>query len=496
MKFFPGTLCIGETGNTYIGIYNFNYVIYVKPPVHQDKIEYLAHVTYSKGGKKGSVDYYKIPLKLNPRELIKLNKEILIQNQEVIIINKEDKSKKIISDFRECDYDYDICEETILTDGIEKRDIFNFSRADIKDFCEGKKAKVHRNLGTIVVDKIIPKTEIKYLNPKRLLWGGKSDFVKECKLEANLDYFKGCFSGFIPEQGAYFDGQFFHNYFSIPFFECGYCYAEFNHKSFPKTVYKIDQQKLKQELLGKAKLTFNSEKEIGRKIKILRLGKRTESWTPFNHEDFLKTLETCVETGTSCIIPTKFMQFNKDIANLLIKTNSVPLFSSNGNDKISELELGPNAHGAIPEWRIEQAFKYKEAGVNSSIYLQIIANQPPTQKELQIIEQTDYGKKLPIQLLPLRMRKNITKALTGETFEHLSEQKNQITAEYGDSNQRGDYIKEGRMLLVKHIHPFWLNLVKQNNERIRLCHHDDESVYCGSCFQGNGFICKNTNHNV
>ncbi|MFA5953215.1 MAG: hypothetical protein WC812_01350 [Candidatus Pacearchaeota archaeon] len=45
-----------------------------------------------------------------------------------------------------------------------------------------------------------------------------------------------------------------------------------------------------------------------------------------------------------------------------------------------------------------------------------------------------------------------------------------------------------RHFIPKTIHPFWLNLIKNNNGRIRICHHDDELVYCGGCFQKQGCI--------
>jgi DNA repair photolyase len=256
-------------------------------------------------------------------------------------------------------------------------------------------------------------------------------------------------------------------------------------------MYKNDFNKLEKELLGDCCLDFNSNKKLGKKVDIIRLGKRTESWTPFNHEDFLKTLEICAKVGTRCIIPTKLMPFDKDIAELVRKTKSVILYSTNANEKITKLEKGMVAYGSTPEWRIEQAFKYHEEKINSAVYLLIIAHQPPTQKEIQILEQTNYGRKIPIQLLPLRIKKEISNIFLDKKTIIYSTEREQVSIDIKNNSEHPIYIKEGKFsktFIPKTINPFWLNLVKNNNGRIRICHHDDELIYCGGCFQKQGCI--------
>jgi hypothetical protein len=259
--------------------------------------------------------------------------------------------------------------------------------------------------------------------------------------------------------------------------ECEYCYAERQHKSFPKTIYNFDKLQLKAELLGEAKLSFEEpEKTLGKPVKILRFGKRTESWTPFTQEEFIGTLEICAETGTRCIIPNKFLPFSQEVATLLKKTNSSLLYSIGWD----EVEKGACMWGANNSFRLEQALKYKEAGVNSNIYLLMIGHHPPSKREVDILNFTEFGEKIPIQLLPVRFRsKDLFKKMTGDKFE-------EATSEQGilfDEIYKKSYVKKGQSLILNDFDSFWINLVKNSKERIRICHHNDEKVYCGRCFQ-------------
>jgi hypothetical protein len=244
--------------------------------------------------------------------------------------------------------------------------------------------------------------------------------------------------------------------------------------------------------MGGAQLVFGSEEPLGKPVDVLRFGKRTEPWTPFTQDEFVGTLEAMVQTGTRGIITTKFMPFDPEIVNLAKKTKSTVLYSIGFED----LEAGCIEHGYDNNYRLNQARQYREAGVNSILYLLFHPIFEPTERELSVLEFAEKHK-LPIQLLPMRM---ITKALAQKTISplvgdqnailwdvlkdtHLPsvQQEMDIMVEYEDS-----YYVQSSVLIPKinRMHPFWMDLIKSNKGRIRMCHHDEEQVYCGGCFCG------------
>lgn len=516
---FIGALCIGKEGRQYISPYTYHHDLYTKVGSLQNPIDPIAHISYSKKERKGSVDYFPLPSGVNPRDLINIMKTIRILDDNRVLIKTHDskklktikeksiglfdngeanttievqqKSIRIINNLEACDHLYDIVEERIR--GLDQRtieDLYAFSRADIKDYRENDFAETHRENKLRIVEKIEPLTKVeKTGNKKGILRGGKKQKTPECGLEANLDFLEWCPTQFIPEAGAYFDGKNFFNFFHMIHGECVYCYMEGFHGAPAKTGKEVDQQRLKQELLeGRVLLRGDKPIRFGRPIRILRFGKNSESYTPYTHDDFMMSLETCAQTGTNGVVPTKFLPFSEEIYQLLKRTGSVSLHSVNGNPKIATLEEGAIKLGSTVNWRLEQALKYKERGLDNSIYLSIIAHLPPTPGDIEILNIADYGRKLKVQLLPLRMKPSLVSALTGETFKHLKGNKNQPKMGFVDSDQSSTHVQEGNRLLARKIHPFWLKLIQQNNGRIRMCHHNDEIAYCGLCFQGQGFI--------
>ncbi len=526
MANFIGALCIGKDGRQYIASYTYHHDLYTKVGPLENPIDPIAHISYTKKERKeGAVDYFPLPPRVNPRDLINVIKTIRIldDNRALITTNHLKKLKtikeksiglfddgeanttidiqqrpmRIVNNLETCDHLYDIVEERIEElDPRTIEDLYVFSRADIKDHCGNNVAETYRENKLRIVKKIEPLTRMeKTSNKKGILRGGKKQKTPECGLEANLDFLEWCPTQFIPESGAYFDGKNFFNFFHMLHGECNYCYMEGFHGAPAKTNKEINQQRLKEELLeGKILLRGDKPIRLGRPIKILRFGKNSESYTQYTRDDFMMSLETCAQTGTRGVIPTKFLPFNEEIYQLCKRTRSIPLHSVNGNIKIAALESGARRLGSTVNWRLEQALKYQERGLNNAIYLSIIAHLPPTRGDIEILNIADYGRKLRIQLLPLRMKPNLVHLLTGETFKHLKGDKNQPKMSFVDSDQSSTHIQEGNRLLARKIHPFWENLIQQNNGNIRMCHHNDEKAYCGLCFQGQGFICER-NHN-
>ena len=99
-------------------------------------------------------------------------------------------------------------------------ELFDLVRTDVYQFCRGKPAEEKKGTRIVYSDRIIPKTKIMIVNPERILTPGKQEFVPSCGLEANIDFGKGCPTGWIPGRDASFDGEMFTDYYLDPSQEC------------------------------------------------------------------------------------------------------------------------------------------------------------------------------------------------------------------------------------------------------------------------------------
>jgi hypothetical protein len=525
---FPGAHIIGKNGREWIAIYNFQHDVYVNPSLKHN-LKHVMHSSYSRGNKKGSVDYFILPKGVNAKDVLSWKKTIVLKDNKAVIdgirlekikpteiegVTKSLKTGKITkSDLRNAQKDlakklkrkyvefhaeisqgdlrcankqYDIQREMIALPSALEKELFMADRADIAEYCGDNPAKKPRGTKTTIVDKIIPKTEIKYMIPANMITGGKQWTVKECKLEGNWDGGKGCLTGFIPgPEGGRFDGTFFYNCFSIPTAECNYCYSYRQHKSFPKSIHKPDKPRLKEEMLGAATLDFEREIPLGKVLDILRMGKRIEPWTPFTQEGFIDCLEVCAELGTRPVITTKFLPFMPEYINLFRQSNPAILYAI-GYD---EFERGACAWGRTNKWRIEQALKWREVGIDSWFYLLIAdANAEITPREKEILHISDFGRKIPIQLLPITYKKS-------EVFKNMTERDWYEVRVTGRNKDVGvfdfadpPYETEQKALRVRRIHNDYLGLINDNKGRIRMCHHNTDFVYCGGCSHYPGAI--------
>jgi hypothetical protein len=475
---FPGRLYKGA--NTYLAIYNFFPDIYTKaPPSIEDNCERVAHVTYAEGGKRSGIDIFLLKKEMNIPEIQLSNTEI---TAKVIERYKLNPPKTIVSTDEEtldnlCNVHYDFINGA-------PEEVKTFAAGDIMMYVEAP-AKNPKGRKINHPPEIIPVTEIKKINYDRgILAPGKQEFFGSCILEANIDFSKGCVSGWIPGENASFDGSIFKGYFLSPWQECSYCYAKPKHKSFPKTIYNLDTQQLKEELLGKARLTTGSDEILGRPINVLRFGKRTEAGSKLTREQLIQTLETCAETKTRGVIPTKFLEFDNEVAQLLKKTKSTVLYSI-GDDKA---ERGPYAYGCTNNWRIEQAIKYREAGANSVFYLTILGYLPPGEREKKVFDTAEKNH-VPIQLLPMRfLAKETVSDLTETKWDCLKGQNgclyNPDAIEFGAYEQMG----KSKALILKDIDLSLTKLIQDNSGNIRMCHHNSELGWCGACFLDEGSI--------
>lgn len=491
----PAGLYMGKNGREWLAVYNYQHDVSIKLPPQYKRAKHLAHFSYSKGGKKGGVDIFQFRGKVpDLKDIATIRKGFKLWGKGVAKAQTNPAQEVYIDAgaLRGAEEEYDIQAE-IRRDAPQEveKEVTRLTIGDIFEFCRDKTAKNPRGPRTRHVSRIAPITTARYIEPKKIITGGKQWTVPECILEGNIDYGQGCISGWIPGgKNASFDGKVFEDWFSYRWGECAYpCYAERKHRCPPKTIYKFDEQKLRKELEEGAMIDFDDyEKPLGRPIEILRFGKRTEPWTPWSQDSFVRTLETMTETGTRGIITTRFLPFDKEIAKLLRKTKSVLLYSIGISD---EYELGACEHGCDTEFRLEQEVKYNKAKVNSSRYLMIIAHLPPTERDKRIIK---LGHRT--QLLPVRFKNRFaTENITGQTWNHLkggekARRQDGIFVLDQDLENYGSYVYNGNELMVKteRIHPEWIKLIMNNKGRIRMCHHDDRTLYCGGCFQRPGII--------
>ncbi len=480
----------GEYAN-YLAVYRFQKDVYsMLPPEFEAK--HIAHFSYEMGEKEGGGDVFILNKNSDPRTITKLSKTITKEEGYYVINNATWRKKgiktvaqtKLPKTIKNQNVNYEI----LPLEKNMRNEAQGFFLADIEEFCEGKTAKEIKENYIQTIDKIVPETKIKLIEPARILTPGKQEYTPDCLPEANIDFGKGCISSWISGRGwSGLQGDSFHNFWFYPWGECIYCYAERKHRVFPKTIYKFDKKRLIEELNGGFILDLGTGETLGRKVKILRFGKRTESYNEFVKNNFVQTLEACLETETRAIIPTKFLPFDKNISELIKKTKSSLLYSLDWDD----LSKGAALQGCSNEWRIKQAIKYKEAGVNSNFYSLYLIGKDILAEEKRIREaQKKYS--IGIQIIPMRFkRKSLASKITGIPEYLLNNQKNLIDKQGGQFYRKKNEISP----LISCINQNLIKEIGNNNGEIRMCHHDPQLTYCGGCFLEKGKITKTKSPN-
>jgi len=458
----PSSFYLGKDGRQYLAIYTYFSDVYRAAPPSAKDSERLAHVDYSYAGFRKGFDVFLLNSPVVRDELKLFNTISHPQKERLADVDRNQCVKyEVIGN-------YPHLEELVW-----------LMRQDIGDHCK-EPAKI--NTGTLIryLDEIIPRTEPRIVHPEYLLQGGKQEFVRSCILAANLDFSHGCISGMV-------DG------FLDVFAECTYCYAIFDHDTFIKWLVYIDKNQLKEELMGGCKLNGKKGGFLGRLVDILRLGKTTEAGSIWTLDSLETTIEACSETGTQIIMPTKYLEFNREIAEGFKRTNSVVLYSI-GDDR---WERGACSHGCNNEFRLEQAVKYNEAGVNTVIYLLIDAPRGPGEREYKILEFANRNK-IKVQLLPMNIpNRKVAMEVTGMTSSQLKKMltSSQLTLE-GKEEKGGGYSHDGNKWRALEIDDYWKNLIDSNKGDIRMCHHNKTDTYCGGCFAREGFVIPTEHVNI
>ena len=459
--------------------------IYNSPPPNLvSNTKHVAHVQYSYGNVKRSLDVH---LLNNGSTYNNLNVKKIVRIGNPYHENVDERQG--------IKYEFlDSIKDTFL-----EKELIDNLRCDIDNFCRNPAAE--RVTYKKYSRAIIPVTEIKFNNPKNYLTSGKHDFVESCFYRGNLDFSTGrseCIAGFIPGDSlgikSSFDGKTFTGFFNSLLYECLYCYAGYQHKvnaPFPKTLIDIDSNKLENELRN-GEVDGNKQRQP---IKVLRIGKRVEVGTIYTRKQLITTLETVIKTGTKIVMPTRALEFNKEVSDLFKRSNSSILYSEGDFENV---QAGLIRHGYTPEFRKEQARLYREAGNKAGFFLLIDAPSPPTFTNLSLME---YARKhdIAVQLLPIRLPSSEAAALMlGKDWDEMKGSISQTNFDGVDG--KGGYIRTGNNYLTsKHIHQDWLNLIKNSvgvafsdeyrEPHISMCHHAPDGQhtsieYCGGCLIG------------
>lgn len=335
--------------------------------------------------------------------------------------------------------------------------------ADIDDFADVLNMDLRSSSGFLdsrlsFVDEFVSRAKITPVKHAQLAKYGKEDFNDECLFHLNLDFAVWCYSSVTPDLKW------------APLEACSYCYASYKHKSFPN-VFNV-----KADVLEKQILKMRAQRaEAGKPTRYMRLGKRTDAGAPIFREQLLNTLEACERTGISVIMPTKYPNFDQEIAEAFKRTESVFLLSVD-ND---ELSPGAVRHGFPNARRFEEGLRYLEAGVNAVPYVLVDITQERGGHMFEESFTTAVENFPAVQLLPIRLVKNdlITRIL-GHKEKILGPKSIGVLGE-----EMGGYVKmRDNSLLHNFVHTTIAELVGDNDGAVRVCGHTETEVDCGKCF--------------
>ena len=298
---------------------------------------------------------------------------------------------------------------------------------------------------------------------------GKADYIqrkvgdkyeKVCLCEHNIDLSSGCPSNTPPGKKR-----------NSTEYNCTYCYARRTNYNNPRA-YSIDEKKLEKQI-----------EEYG--IKIIRIGKTVECGYKGSRKGLINILEICEKHNVQAIMPTKFLEYNKEIARLFKETNSA-LFYSIGNDKF---EKGACLHGFNNKYRLEQAKRYLKEDINVGLKIVTDLTVSPDDAE----KRGWFAKKAllnfpkeRIELIPLRIKaKRFAADAIGEHWNTLQQKINleEFLLPIHSVERPERYVMEESItiLIPNYIDKSFSYFTKRN----QLCGHmgtrENGIVYCDKC---------------
>ncbi len=407
---------------------------------------YVGYAVYRKGlgGQKRRLDIYRVS-KI-PFESLDVRRDLVFN--ESMKLGKEYDLKKSIFYF--------------LPKGLDKKTIAQIRknvRADV-DIYSADKTNATTKPGDSI-DCFCDTPQI--IESLAKITGGKADFNTLCLTgQYNLDWSFSCISHLVPPTAEYPHLSW------SPSQQCSYCYAARSNWP-PLRIRAFD---------GK----FLEEKITQEGIRIIRVGKVADQGHRFFYEHNMQLLQLAEKLDFRVLIVTKFLDFDKNMAKMLKRTNSTVQFSI-GYDS---MEPGAAVWGCTNGFRIENALRYKDSGVNAVCRLVREAPIAPDTKTLEIIANLN-AHRIPVLFTPLRMPSRGVAEQMGRVWTTLKMNPRQLNF-FGQPSDQGTYMQEGsNSLLPSIIHPDYETRVGDNNsELFRVCGHIGDDVLCGSCFMASG----------
>jgi hypothetical protein len=450
-------------GKHILGMYTTNEGVVCAEP---SGTEHLAHVRWTNpfSGKPQNIDYFLAPENIEHSDWMPIS-----GGMPAGLERKYGMDYSIISGFREMESTLRKVAVRDIKDYLERageneRQLGLFEGENYRAVCvAAKKKEVRTEERDARVEYVtaFSSPSITYSrNYAKVDVTGKQDYYPGCILDLNLDFANWCMSGITP------DGKL------APWNSCEYCYSAHTHKGYPE-VYCVD----KQDMVEQIDYAKRVREEQGKKTRFLRFGKRTEAGAGIFRRQLVASLEACIDTGIRTILPSKFLEYNREVAALLQRSDSTLLVSL-GSD---ELERGAVLHGRTQEARLESARHYLEAGVRVVPYVLIDAALPNGGSlfEKNFNEVTKGDEFAKVQLIPLRLRhsKKAKRMIGGWHSIVHSENEHMFGCSSGAYcvGNDGTRIPE---VMDKSI----IDLVGDNRGRVRMCSHSPRAEYCGMCF--------------
>jgi len=336
--------------------------------------------------------------------------------------------------------------------------------------------------------------------PSLYLTQGKGEFVRRqlasgeiqdvCRCKWNADFAKACIAQVhgaylaevIRNNGKYDEG-------SMPQkrrehginHRCDYCYSYTNWGQV--TPRKVDLSTM---------ADFADKKP-----EIVRIGKNVECGHPFYIPTLVDFLEVCEVFNTKIIFPTKMLPYGqegtdylakfrfedlpegRDLARMLKKVGGVVHYSIGADC----LEAGSVSQGFTNEWRVEQANRYRRAGVNVDLTLVCAVTQSLEENKkagFYTAEALAAARKyrIPARILPIRLKSNkLAIKVTECSRSELTESNPALPGH--ENPKHGTWRRRPNNELVPMIlHPDFKALYESG---IGICGEVGEEEYCDDC---------------
>ena len=288
----------------------------------------------------------------------------------------------------------------------------------------------------------------------KIIATGKQNYIDHCLLDLNIDFSPWCISAMTP------DGYF------APWLRCLYCYGAGNAMHFP-IIYSGNPLSMVDQIMEAVRVRAAN----GIPTRVLRVGKKTDGGHPLFRDLLLATLEASCQTGKRAIISTKYLEPDKDVADLLKRSGSI-LMPSFGCD---DLEPGAVLHGRTQQVRVDDGIWYQNRGVITAPFMLI----DPTQQDggpwfapaVKLVRK--HFRRM--QFLSIRIRnKELARQVLGGW-------RSLVMPNVGGASARFEAARNHARIAVTY-HSSITKMVGKNNGRVRMCAHNSAESHCGKCF--------------